>query len=344
MGPPPAVAQVRVAVRAGLGGLPPGSLVLAACSGGADSLALAAGLAHEAPRCGLRGGAITVDHGLQPGSRARAATVSGLLLRLGLNPVHAIAVRVPAASGHGGPEAAARDARYQALDQSAATTGAAAILLGHSRDDQAEAVLLGLARGSGGRSLAGMPERRGVYRRPLLGLPRETLRAACRAQGLCPWDDPHNADPAFRRARIRHAALPALEDALGPGVRDSLARTAALLRHDADLLAELAGAQVGRISDGQGGWDTGALAELHPALRGRVLRTAAVAAGCSPGSVTAAHVAALDALVTGWRGQRWTDLPGGIRGMRRYGKLIFTTGHRGGRPHQGEAEDLVGRE
>jgi len=154
MGPHPAVAEVRRAVRRGLDGLAAGDLVLAACSGGADSLALAAALAHEAPRQQLRAGGVTVDHGLQPGSAERARRVAAVLAGLGLDPVEEVPVTVAAGPGTGGPEAAARGARYQALDEAARRTGARAILLAHSLDDQAETVLLGLARGSGARSSA----------------------------------------------------------------------------------------------------------------------------------------------------------------------------------------------
>ena len=178
MGPHPAVAETRRCVRHGLDDLTPGDLVLTACSGGADSLALAAALAHEAPRLGLRAGGVTIDHGLQAGSARQAAAVAATLAGLGLDPVCSVAVAV---AGHGGPEAAARAARYDALDEAARSTGAVAVLLGHTRDDQAETVLLGLARGSGARSLAGMAARRGHYRRPLLGVGRATLRDACQA-------------------------------------------------------------------------------------------------------------------------------------------------------------------
>jgi tRNA(Ile)-lysidine synthase len=327
MGPPPAVAEVRSAVRRCLGEFAAGDLVLAACSGGADSLALAAALAHEAPRCGLRAGGVTVDHGLQPGSAERAGEVTGVLTGLGLEPVTRPRVTVSREPGHGGPEAAARTARYAALADAAHRTGAAAVLLAHSRDDQAENVLLGLARGSGPRSLAGMPSSRGPYRRPLLGVGRATLRAACTELGLRPWDDPQNADPAFARARVRHQVLPALEAALGPGVAEALARSARQIRADAELLDDLAAAQAEQVRGADGGWDAGLLAGLPGALRTRVLRRAAIAAGCPPGALTAGHVEALDALITSWRGQRWADLPGGVRGTRQHGKLLFTAGH-----------------
>jgi len=335
MGPHPAVAQVRLAVRRGLSGagLETGDLVLAACSGGADSLALASALAFEAPRLGLRCGGVTVDHGLQPGSDERARKVTKDLEGMGLDPVQSVAVDVarPGEPGYPGPEAAARAARYAALRRAASAAGAAAVLLAHTMDDQAETVLLGLARGSGGRSLAGMPERTGPFLRPLLGIARAATRAACAAQGLEPWDDPQNADPGFARARVRHRLLPALEAELGPGVTEALARTARLLRADADLLDELANNELERIAPAGSGHplplDT--LAALPEAIRSRVLRNAAIAAGCPPGALTARHVAGLEELVTGWRGQRWTDLPGGIRAWRRYGKLQFGSGDDG---------------
>jgi tRNA(Ile)-lysidine synthase len=329
MGPHPAVAEVRVAVRRCLSaaGLAAGDLVLAACSGGPDSLALAAALAFEAPRLGLRGGGVTVDHGLQDGSGGQAQRVAKELAAMGLDPVRSVGVAVarPGSTGYPGPEAAARAARYAALDEAASACGAAAVVLGHTRDDQAETVLLGLARGSGARSLAGMPERAGRCLRPLLGVRRATTEAACAALGLQPWDDPQNTDPGYARARVRHRLLPALEAELGPGVAEALARTASLLRGDADFLDALARTEFERIDPDRTGLAAGAVAAMPPAIRSRVLRNAAVAAGCPPGAVTAAHVAGLDALVTGWRGQRWTDLPGGIRGERRYGKLHFSS-------------------
>lgn len=246
-GPAPAVAAVRTAVRHALADLPADALVLVGCSGGADSLALAAATAFVAPRAGLRAGAVVVDHGLQPGSADVAARAATVCRGLGLGPVEVVAVSV---AGPGGPEAAARAARHRALADVAARHGAAAVLLGHTLDDQAETVLLRLARGSGARSLAGMPAVRGPLRRPLLGLRRVDTEAACAALGLAPWTDPTNgpAEPgvlAPLRSRVRHEVLPVLEEVLGPGVVPALARSAAALAADdaaltaaaADLLA-----------------------------------------------------------------------------------------------------------
>ena len=316
MGPAPAVAAVRNAVRASIADLARGDLVLAACSGGPDSVALAAALAFAAPRMGLRAGGVTVDHGLQEGSGTRAASVVTVLSGLDLDPVRGIAVTVPA---DGGPEAAARTARYHALAEAAAELGAAAVLLGHTLDDQAETVLLGLARGSGPRSLAGMPRRRGIFRRPLLGVRRPVTAAACEALGLEPWQDPHNADRRFARVRIRLDALPALEAALGPGVPEALARTADQLRADAELLESISSER----SRADSPLPVSSLAGMPGAVRTRVLRSAALAAGCPAGALTAGHVARLEELVTDWHGQRWVDLPGGVRASRRSGQVCF---------------------
>jgi tRNA(Ile)-lysidine synthase len=396
VGPHPAVAAVRHAVRAGLAGLEPGEKVLAACSGGPDSLALAAALAFEAPRAGLIAGGVTIDHGLQPGSAAQAQRVTEVMTALGLSPALSVAVTVRsrqasagsrgvapaggyggssprdvAAEGYGGssprdvaagrcggssprdvaaggcggssprdvahseadpypgPEAAARTARYAALDQAADSTGAARVLLGHTLDDQAETVLLGLAHGSGARSLAGMAPSSGRYQRPLLGIRRDQTRAACTALGLEPWDDPHNHDAALTRARVRSQLMPALEQALGPGVAAALARTAGLLRADADVLDGIAAAEADRLGGAAAaraqGWPTADLAALPEAIRHRLLRLAALAAGCPARSLSHQHVVHMDELVTSWHGQRWADLPGDVRCRRLYGRLLFTT-------------------
>lgn len=223
----PAIAEIRLAVRTALADMPEGSTVIVALSGGADSLALAAATAFEAPKLGLRAASLTVDHGLQEGSDAVASQAARAAAALGLDP---LIVRVDVA-GEGGPEAAAREARYGVLRDAAADARAAAVLLGHTLDDQAETVLLGLARGSGATSLQGMAPVRedadGVrWVRPLLGVRRETTRAFCVASALTPWDDPHNRDERYARVRVRERVLPVLETELGPGIADALVRTA----------------------------------------------------------------------------------------------------------------------
>ncbi|HVU72074.1 MAG TPA: tRNA lysidine(34) synthetase TilS, partial [Mycobacteriales bacterium] len=213
---------------------------------------------------------------------------------------------------------AARAARYGALDAAASRHAAGAVLLAHHRDDQAEQVLLGLARGSGARSLSGMPAQRGLHRRPFLELSRATLAKAVAAQGLVPWHDPTNADPAHTRNRVRHDVLPALERALGPGIEAALARTARQLRDDADALDVLA-SDAERSARRGGGWDAEALAVLPAALRARVLRT------ISGGRATDVQVRALDALVTDWHGQGPVAVTGGAR-IERAGSVLRTSG------------------
>jgi tRNA(Ile)-lysidine synthase len=311
-GPPAATAAVRLAVRRALADLPPGGLVLAAVSGGADSLALAAALAFERGRAG----ALVVDHGLQDGSAAVAARAAGQCRSLGLEPVEVLTAGDGAAgTGDGGPEARARAARYALLESAAARLGAAAVLLGHTLDDQAETVLLGLARGAGARALAGMAAERTPFRRPLLDLPRATTRAACVDAGLQPWDDPHNADPAYARVRVRRCVLPVVERELGPGVAGALARSARHLREDADALDALTPRLVGEP-------DCAQLAALPAALRARALKGWAERA--TGRAVTAAHVDALRALVEQWSGQGPVDLPGGFRVRRSAGVLTAT--------------------
>lgn len=234
---------VLEAVAEALGRPPqPQDLVLVGLSGGPDSLALAAAAAHWARRGDLRAGAVVVDHGLQPGSGRVAQRAAAQARELGLDPVLIRAVEVRDTGE--GPEAAARSARYAALHQACREHGAAAVLLGHTLDDQAESVLLGLARGSGTRSLSGMARQRladGVlHLRPLLVLRRAQTEAVCSAEQLEPWHDPTNQDESLLRARVRATVLPFLERELGPGIAQSLARTAAILGPDAELLEEQA--------------------------------------------------------------------------------------------------------
>jgi tRNA(Ile)-lysidine synthase len=228
---PDPVGAVRRAVRRALGGLPEparAAPLLVAYSGGADSTALLAAARAVVPG---RVHVAVVDHGLQDRSAERTAhLVAGLTAQGIPAAVHTVVV-----DGPGGTEAAARRARYAAL-RTARPHPDSPVLLGHTLDDQAETVLLGLGRGSGARSLAGMTAWDPPWLRPLLGLRRADTAAACHAQGLPFWDDPHNTDPRFTRVRLRHEVLPLLEDVLGGGVAEALARTAAQLRDDDEAL------------------------------------------------------------------------------------------------------------
>ena len=289
---PPAALTVAAAVAAAL---PDDAIV--GCSGGADSLALALGAAWAARRSGTRVEAVVIDHGLQPGS---ADVADGVVARLAAAGVTARAHRVEVRPGAEGLEAAARAARLAALAEPGRP-----VLLGHTLDDQAETVLLGLLRGSGTRSLAGMAAVRGRFHRPLLGLRRADTEAACRAWGVEWWEDPMNDDPAFARVRARRA-LATLAAELGRDVAPALARTARLARADADLLDALAAdaarpTPAGRLRVD----DVGGLAD---AVRWRVLRSWLRAAGLEP---SFEGLLAVDALVVSWRGQGPTSLPGG---------------------------------
>lgn len=325
----PAIADVRRAVRAALPSPQDDAvqpLVLVALSGGPDSLALAAATAFEAQRAGIRAGAIVVDHGLQPGSAEVASRAAQQARDLGLAPVRSVRVSV---DGSGGPEAAARTARFAALDRAAKEAGASLVLLGHTLDDQAETVLLGLARGSGPTSLHGMAPSTSsgtgvTYARPLLGVRRSTTGQFCIDSALAPWTDPHNSDDAFTRVRVRNTVLPMLERELGPGVAEALARTAEQLREDSgalDHFAEEIAEELADLAESGISLPVRALASNPAALRQRLIRLAVE----SEFHVALSRAQTLDIarLVTDWHGQKALDLPG-VRVERQGALLIFT--------------------
>lgn len=311
------IAQVRTAVERNLGGLADDAPVVVAVSGGPDSLALARAVA-----LGRRPAtAVIIDHGLQQDSSTVAEHAASQCHSFGLADVRIVRVEVPQGPGTGGLEAAARHVRRAALLDVANSLGAPAILLGHTRDDQAETVLLRLARGSGARSLAAMAPVAGIWRRPLLGVSRDVVRRS--VADLATWNDPHNDDERFARVRVRRSALPALSEALGPAVIDGLARSADLLRDDADALDDWAARSTAQCQDADGALDIDELARLPRAVRTRIMRAAALAAGSSPTDLTAAHIDRIDELMTRWRGQGPIDLPGGIAARRECGRLSF---------------------
>lgn len=316
-GPPqlpegPALLQIRHAVRSWLGQHP--GPVSVALSGGADSLALTAAAVAEAPRVH----ALIVDHRLQDDSAATARTAAERAHDLGVAEVDILTIDV---AGSGGMEAAARRARYAALD---AARGGTPVLIGHTLDDQAETVLLGLARGSGPRSIAGMASFDSPWGRPLLGIRRASTRAACAELGLEPHHDPHNHSRDFTRVRLRLDVLPLLEEVLGGGVAEALARTSEQLREDGRVLDDLAASAIPGPLSALADIDVRLLTPIDPAIRRRVLRRWLLARGAS--SLTDGQIRAVDALVGRWTGQGGVALPGGtpharLVCSRRHGRL-----------------------
>ena len=310
------IVAIRNAVKPHLARLEAGDTVLVAVSGGADSLALASAILTESKQYAITAIAVTIDHQLQSGSGAQAEKVEKQLKEMGYGKVIVEKVVVSTESGL---EAGARDARYEALSACATQEKATKVFLGHTRDDQAETVLLGLARGSGTRSLSGMSVENGIYLRPLLQITREETVAACSELGIEPWNDPHNGNTDFSRVRVRNEVLPVMEEKLGPGISAALARSAGILRDDADALDEIAQSEIS-VSD-LANLDCEHLSTLSRAIRSRVLRAALYAAGAPSGSITADHLAGVEALVTSWHGQGALSLPGGVKVERISGRL-----------------------
>lgn len=306
----PAALVLRHAVRTWLSDfLPPGSPAVAvALSGGADSLALIAATVVEAGAAGLPVDALIVDHGLQAGSDRVAAGAAATAHTLGARRARVLTVRV---GTEGGPEAAARTARYDALE---AARDGCPVLFGHTLDDQAETVLLGLARGSGARSIQGMAPYTPPWGRPLLGVRRADTRRLCADLGLAPYDDPHNASAEFTRVRVRTEVLPLLEEVLGGGAAEALARTGAQLREDSAVLDALAAELLDRARDDAGALSVEILATAPAALRRRAIRAWLLTGGAN--ALTGKHLHAVDALIADWHGQGGVAVGGGTADAR----------------------------
>ncbi|QMU97133.1 tRNA lysidine(34) synthetase TilS [Microbacterium esteraromaticum] len=323
----PAIAEVRRAVRAALSPLPDGATVIVALSGGADSLALTTATVFEARARDMQVLSLTVDHQLQEGSADVAASAAVAAEQLGVHD--ALQTKVDVFADGDGIEAAARDARYAAIHSIARAEGAAAVLLGHTLDDQAETVLLGLARGSGAASLQGMaPVRTSedgmLWMRPLLGVRRVTTRACCTASGIEAWDDPHNLDDRYARVRTRERVLPVLEAELGPGIAEALARTAEQLREDAEAFEEMIHETIEDIVEhAEAGIavSVAALAANPAALRNRIIRL--VVDSEFGVSLTRSQTLEVARLVTHWSGQGPIDLPA-CTARRSGGQIVFT--------------------
>ncbi|MBW8172111.1 tRNA lysidine(34) synthetase TilS [Ornithinimicrobium sp. Arc0846-15] len=323
VGPPAAVAAVRLAVRQALADAGVcDQRVVVGCSGGADSLALAAGLAHEMSRGPGQAFALIVDHGLQDSSAQVAQQAARQCAELGIEQTQIASVTVERTEA--GLEADARASRYAALSRYAADIGASAVLVGHTQDDQAESVLLGLARGSGANALAGMPAARDLIPddpsspqllRPLLSVPKLTTAQCCADLGIAAWQDPHNADQRFARVRAREAIV-TLDAQLGPGIGAALARSASLLRTDTEALDEWAKTAYAEL--GEQPWGVTDLLALPAAIRMRCWQRAAHAFGSAPGALTSTHLGEIDRLLVDWHGQGPINLPGGVQAQRKH--------------------------
>ena len=291
--------------------------VLFGCSGGADSMALAIALFAECG--GEKVIPVVVDHGLQPNSDQITVKVATQLKTIGYKRVETAVAQVIVTDGL---EASARRARYKVFHQFIDSYQPKYFFLAHTLNDQAETALLGLARGSGARSLSGMATQNNFFVRPLLKITRQMSEAACTEAGIDFWSDPHNQDLKFARVRVRKNVLPILEENLGPGVTEALARTADLLRDDADALDGFANeffTQIDpknlKISD---------LERLPKAIRSRVLRLAIYQVGAPLGSLTAEHIEAAEALISNWHGQKEVSLPGNVKLLRNSGRIILS--------------------
>lgn len=311
--------QIRLAVRPELADLNPGDTVIVATSGGADSSALAAALLPECESKSIKVVALIVDHALQNNSADVAQAAKKELSKIGYENIEIRRIKVEVTDG---VEASARRARYAALNEVAKENNAVAIFLGHTKDDQAETVLLGLARGSGTRSLSGMAQRIDNYRRPLLSITRAQTEAACEEIGIKYWNDPHNQSMEYTRVRVREVVLPVMEKEIGPGVADALVRSAKLLRDDADALDQWADEVFEELDPIS--LDIESLLAMPRGVRTRVLRKAIYLAGAPSGSLSADHIEPVEALVTAWKGQGPVALPGGVTIARISGRLSLS--------------------
>jgi len=315
----PALLELRKAVRTWFKKLEPNSKVCIGVSGGADSLALAAASKLESANFPIDLIAVIVDHGLQDNSEETAQFAKQQLTKLGFQDIFIGRANVQITDGL---EASARRARYKVFQQAIETFSPVAFMLGHTKNDQAEGVLLGLARGSGTKSLSGMQEVSGIFIRPLLGIDRLTTEIACQEANINFWVDPHNSNLDFTRVRVRENILPLLESEIGPGITDALARSAKILREDASALDEWAERVFAQVDPFD--IEILTLEELPVAIRSRVLRLAIYAAGAPTGSISAAHLEPIEAFVSDWRGQGHTSLPGGVKVCRISGRLSLS--------------------
>jgi tRNA(Ile)-lysidine synthase len=341
--------QERIARALNALGVTPEHALGVACSGGPDSAALAHACLALARQGAL--GPVTllhVNHGLRRDAGRDAEIVRALAEQGGGRVVirDAVVDRTRASL-----EAAARDARYAALDGLASELGLRWIVTAHTASDQAETVLMRMMRGTGVSGLAGIPRARGFYLRPLLDVTRSEIEAYCQRFTLPVVSDPMNADPAFLRNRVRRHWLPALR-AENPRIDEALCRLAdaaaderAVLEYAAEMLLARARASMPEAIDAMpkamaearidampeavtGGMpssavalDVTSLAQAPAAVRCRAMSLAATRAGTGP--LAARHLRALDELATRpGAGSARLSLPRGAA-VREYERLVF---------------------
>lgn len=295
-----------------------GETILFGCSGGTDSMALAVALLKESNNSKII--PVVVDHGLQSNSAEITAQTVAKLKELGYSEVATARANVEVTDGL---EASARRARYLIFKQFIDSYQPKYFMLAHTLNDQAESVLLGLARGSGARSLSGMATVNNIFVRPLLKNTRAQTEAACIEAGIKVWDDPHNLDERFARVKVRRNLLPIFEENLGPGITEALARTADLLRDDADALDDFANQYFSQTDASN--LDVAELERLPKAIRTRVLRLAIYKAGAPSGMLSADHIASAEALISDWHGQKEVSLPGNVKLSRISGRITLST-------------------
>ncbi|MGA0083315.1 MAG: tRNA lysidine(34) synthetase TilS [Candidatus Nanopelagicales bacterium] len=289
----------------------PADNILVACSGGADSLALAWTSQVVTKRIGLNLIAVIIDHQLIKESSQVAQDAKKKCEDFGIEKV--VIKQIEVKDDNDGLEAAARKARYEAFEESVNEFNAKAVLLAHTQDDQAETMLMRLTRGSGAKSLSAMKEVSGKYLRPFLHIRKQVLVDALEKENISYWQDPANTNYKFLRAKVRHELMPKLIEVLGDSAIDSLDRTSGLLKEDNEALESIALESYEKLNKEL---KVQELEKLPTAIRKRVIKIAALNSGVTPGPFSFEHIEAIDALVTNWHGQGNVDLPGFIQASR----------------------------
>lgn len=306
--------------------LPPGTTVLCALSGGADSVCLLHWLYTLSRTRPLTLVAAHYDHNLRPGeSRSDAVFVEQLVARYfpGVPLISGSGqVALEAAQSGRGIEETARDMRYAFLQQAALQAGAQVIATAHNANDNAETMLLNLMRGCGLNGLAGIPPRRDNIVRPLLTTTRQQIEDYLSAQALPHVEDSSNLDERYARNRVRRRLIPALEE-LCPDFVSQAADTCGRLADDEALLADQAQAAVRTACLIPHGLSlpAGDIARLPDPLAVRGVRALLTRLRSTAANCTAAHLHAVVALCRSASPSARVDLPCGVQARRVYDRL-----------------------